>query len=358
MSGVTRKLSPAEIDATASEWILRREAGLEGTADRALSDWLAADARHAESFARHEQAWVLLNRPRAAGRAQEMAGALEGRAKRRLRRRLNITASLALMLLVAGIIWRAQPVATPTLATASSSAVVLLPQKRTLPDGSIVELKAGAEITIEYTARRRGVTLRRGEALFQVTSDASRPFVVTAAGIAVRAVGTEFLVQLGAAAVDVVVTEGQIAVEHEETEMPGIAADTGNSSNKSGSSSEFRPPLKALVDAGNRVTVDLATKTSLPQPIAITPAEVADRLAWRAPRLEFADVPLAEAIALINRHSSVRLIVDDAVLAKTPVNGIFRADNTDALIHLLEESFGVKAKRTGDTVTLRRATTP
>jgi ferric-dicitrate binding protein FerR (iron transport regulator) len=51
----------------------------------------------------------------------------------------------------------------------------------------------------------------------------------------------------------------------------------------------------------------------------------------------------------------LRLVIDDPALAKIPVNGRFRADNTETLVRLLEAGFGVRAERLGDTITLRRA---
>src|SRR5688500_14994795 len=80
------------------------------------------------------------------------------------------------------------------------------PETRTLPDGSVVELNAGAELALEFNSALRRVTLVRGEAHFQVTKNPERPFVVRAGNAEVRAVGTAFAVQLGTGLVDVLVT--------------------------------------------------------------------------------------------------------------------------------------------------------
>src|SRR5437660_1453063 len=77
--------------------------------------------------------------------------------------------------------------------TPPSSAVVLRPEKQILADGSVVELKSGAEIAVDFTGAYRRVALKRGEAHFQVAHQ-SRPFVVTAGPIEFRAVGTAFAV--------------------------------------------------------------------------------------------------------------------------------------------------------------------
>jgi ferric-dicitrate binding protein FerR (iron transport regulator) len=60
----------------------------------------------------------------------------------------------------------------------------------------------------------------------------------------------------------------------------------------------------------------------------------------------------------MNRHASgspkVLLIVDDPVLARAPITGLFRADSSEAFVRLLEASFKLKAERAGDTITLHR----
>ena len=62
----------------------------------------------------------------------------------------------------------------------------------TLVDGSEISLNTDSVVEISYSAARRAVVLRRGQALFHVAKDKSRPFVVTAGDRLVTAVGTAF----------------------------------------------------------------------------------------------------------------------------------------------------------------------
>jgi transmembrane sensor len=81
-----------------------------------------------------------------------------------------------------------------------------------------------------------------------------------------------------------------------------------------------------------------------------------DRLAWRSPRLEFSGTPLIEAVALLNRHNRVQFTIEDPVLARLRVSGIFGATNTDAFVRLLEATFNVRAERGRENeIVLRRA---
>lgn len=344
MSAPHARAPESAIDAAAADWILRRQAGLSAADEAAYTKWLASDARHVAALARLEKTWAWLNRPHREGRGEELAEALQARARRRRRvRRQGLAVAAALALVAFGALWRERM--SERTAQPRANAVIIAAQRQTLPDGTLVELKPGAEVVPDYSGPLRRVALRRGEALFHVVTDAARPFIVTAAGVEVRAVGTAFAVQLMESGVEVVVTEGRVAVEKPPAPAVVMAA---------APSAAPRAAFSTLVDAGERISLDLLPGAVAPEAVAISAEEIAERLAWRATRIEFSNTPLVEAVALLNRHSRVRLVVDDPKLAATPVNGLFRADNTEALVRLLEASFGASAERRGDTITLRR----
>jgi len=230
----------------------------------------------------------------------------------------------------------ARPVFAPTTAT------VIAPSRQTLPDGSLVELKEGAAIANAFTAERRSVTLLRGEAHFQVVKDPARPFVVTAGEVAVRAVGTAFSVQFDAIAVEVLVTEGQVAVEQSRG-VPGAGA-----------------PLDAAatVKAGKRALIRRAEGEFSPEVSTIEASVLAKRLAWRVPQLEFSRTPLPEIVALMNGNGDrLRRIVVEvpaAELAEMKLSGFLAADNVDGLVRLLEAHFSLVAVEEEQTVRLRK----
>lgn len=343
MSRRPPKLTSTQIDATAADWVLRREAGLNEREQADYSEWLAQDPQHAAAVARHDEAWSLLDRPRNQGTAHALADALARRTHRRSRLRWSAS-GLAMALLTIGLFWL-RP-GSPVGTGAAGTALVLNPTREFLPDGSRVELRSGATFSVDYDGAQRRITLRSGEALFQVVKDPQRPFIVTAAGIEVRAVGTAFLVDLGETRVDVIVTEGQVAVN------PTRAPTTPLQESAPARTEAARAPT--LVDAGRRLVVGLAPDQGTPEPVDISKSELNDRLSWRATRLEFSYTPLAEAIALMNQHSEVKMVIDDPDLATLPVNGLFRADNSETLLRLLEANFDVISSRTGNVLTLRR----
>jgi transmembrane sensor len=329
-----------DVNQAAARWIARRDAGWSETEKAEFERWRSADPRHAEALAQYDHAWNLFDRPRKTGVADDMWNELGARSRRRQRRIRMAAASAAIMIAAAVLVQTRAP--RSEVASMTTGAVVLIPEKRTLLDGSVVELKTGAAIAIDFAGTWRRVTLHHGEAHFQVASDPSRPFLVTAGGIDFRVAGTAFSVQLGTGAVELLVTEGRVAVEKP---APVFAAPKAPAS-----------PL-ALVPAGNRVLVNLTAgrEPSLTPVTAVSSAEQEERLAWRAPRLEFSGTPLAEAIALLNRYSGVQISLGDPSLSRVELSGYFRADNTEAFLRVLEATFGIKAERSGNTVILRQS---
>lgn len=114
--------------------------------------------------------------------------------------RIVLVSAAALVTLVAGIWLLHLPRGAGGAAIAPADAEVLAvtgkgeTRQIVLPDGSTLELNAGTEVRYSKTlaGRERLVSLIRGEAYFQVVTDAVRPFVVTSGGVRTKVLGTSF----------------------------------------------------------------------------------------------------------------------------------------------------------------------
>lgn len=338
-------LRSTDPDAAASAWIARRDAGLSLGEAAEFSRW-AAEPRHARALARHEQAWQLAERPRLAGVGAAVAQEVRRQTAQRQRRRqvAYVGAALALTLL-AGLTWRSEAPADRGVPPPIARSPTVHPRIEQLPDGSIAELSDAAELQADFSTALRRVTLLRGAAHFTVQKNAARPFVVSAHGVEVRAVGTAFAVEMETGAVQIVVTEGRVAVER--------AREPGKPRNSR--SVDPRPALQLA--AGQEVQVPVTDGPEAAAPPAVTTlsgAEIATRLAWRSPRLEFTATPLHEAVTLMNRYNQVQFEIADPTLARLEVSGYFRADNAEAFLRLIEHSLAVRGDRQGDRIVLRR----
>ncbi len=336
-SGATGVSSDA-IEAQAADWIARRNGGFTPAAQAEFDAWLTRDPRHAQAFATMERTWTHLNEPRHAGESDARWTEIQNLRRLRSRRRrltwsaLGMAAAIALM---ATSSFRPPTAPAPTPDSATTRPII-----RTLDDGSKVAVRPGAAIEVNFSPDFRRVRLVRGEALFSVAKDTTRPFIVQVGVIEVRAVGTEFSVGQGANAITVVVTEGRIAVARGDT-VPTTSAN------------ESAAPIFAV--AGERVVVS-EPAASNPPPAVVTPLtarQLASALAWRGQRLEFSDTPLAEALELVNRGQSVKLVLAEAALGQRTLTGVLWADDSEGLVRLLENGFNLTAEREGNVVRLR-----
>jgi transmembrane sensor len=280
----------------------------------------------------------------ALGRNADIVQRVEAKVRRRRSRRIAAaSAAIALLMVVSAVVYSSRTDPTLGHLPVTPTASVTAPRRQMLPDGSIVVLRDGARFSVRFVAAENGVRrvlLEDGEAHFMVAKNPSRPFVVSAGGIDVRAVGTAFAVELGSQQIAVLVTEGEVAVARAAPSSPvSDSVDSGI----------------VVLSAGRRLMVDRSVLAAeLPAPEEIAPHELESRLAWRAPRIHFVNTPLSEAVALFNQHSSAKLMLEPT-LAELRIGGVVRADNTDPFLRLLKREFEIEGTLNADgTIRLRR----
>ncbi|MBL9216033.1 MAG: FecR domain-containing protein [Opitutaceae bacterium] len=337
MNSSHRHVPDSQFDEQAAEWLLEREEGFASGRAAAFVEWCNADPRHAEAVARVEQTLFLLEEmPAVRGPLEQRVGrARRGPGPRHAVpvRALAWAAGLAAALVVGFAVWpRSQPGAPagePIVSNASE------PRRVALADGSVVDLNANSQVRVDFSAEERRIALGAGEAHFQVAHNASRPFIVTANGVSVRAVGTAFNVRLLGDEVDILVTEGQVAVSRARS--PAATA-----------------VLPALV-AGERAQVS-AADAAAPQVQAIPPATVYALLAWQDRMTSFTDVPLREMIVRINRCNATKLVIDDPGLGDRRIGGVIDLKQVNAFVDFLEREGDIVAERRfNGEILLRRA---
>lgn len=335
---------PDDIVAVAADWARRCADGLSRIEREEFQAWVSADPRHCRALAKANRAGVDCDWAWQIGAADEILAKLAARAKRRRRRRVMVGASAAVVLCMASLLWRANQTTAPDVASpVNSTLVVIRPAKQTLPDGSVVELKDGAQISTDFSGRWRAVSLMRGTAYFQVTKDPQRPFVVLAGGLKVQAVGTAFTMELTdrGEQLTVLVTEGRVRMDSSAPSMDSPTA-------------PLAEPLVSI-DAGNSVVLPAAAPiAALPLVRAVDEAELQEQTGWRIPKLEFTATRLREVIAQMNQHNRRQFVLGDDEVGNLRVSGVLRADKMDTLAEMLESDFGLHAERRSGEIVLRR----
>lgn len=322
----------------AAEWLVKRDRGLTPVEQDEFFAWLGADPRHGEWLALHRRV-VRDFRALAQWRPEhsdEPNPDLLARPARRAWWVVPVTLAAAAAIVVMTAWVRQGMSIEPETAPIVGAAEL---ERRILEDGSTVDLNRGAVVNIAFTPSERRVTLLRGEALFTVTKNAERPFVVRAGGIDVRAVGTAFNVRLDTAEVEVLVTEGKVQVDPpDRSEAPAT-------------SSVAPPPLVA---AGQRATVAM-NRVVPPRIEPVTPAESARLLAWQPQLLDFSSAPLERAIAEFNRRNRIQFVLADPEIGAMPIVASIRSDKVEGFAQFLASTPGVLVERRGEyEIVLRR----
>ena len=309
--------SAAAIEEAAAAWAARAARGpLTDREQAELDAWAAQDPRRAGAYARALAVNAYLDRARALGpgfrpNALPVARALQ-------RRRLLIGGGATAAATLFGAIGYGVVAQSGRIATRKGDI-----RRAPLSDGSAVTLNTDTVLRATYDRRIRKVVLLRGEALFDVAKDASRPFIVTAGAMRVRAIGTSFLVRtLSAGQVEVVVREGVVEVWR-----------TG----QEGRSVRLSAQTKVEAGEAGRLSVRPVTLASL------------DRaLAWREGFIDLDGMTLGAAVAEFARYSGRRIDLDNPALADMKVTGRFSATDPDGFANAAALSLGLKATATAD----------
>lgn len=177
----------------------------------------------------------------------------------------------------------------------------------TLTDGSEVELNLGTELVYSNYKDERRATLKKGEAFFKVSHDLAHPFVVRAGTGQIRVTGTQFNVWKYDDQVRVMLLEGSVKI----------------TSDASHSGLSLTPGMQASYNLGD----------AQPQLQAFSPHDPA--LAWRAGKLILDNLPLVDALPLINRYLSKPVMLADTGTGNIRIGGIYDIHEVTHLVSSL-----------------------
>jgi transmembrane sensor len=308
------KKTAHQIDAEAAGWAARLDRGpLESAEEQAFQAWMQADVRCAGAFGRMRALALASERARALGPDFDPAAFSPAPLMAR-RTVLKVSGAIAAsaLLALAGT-WEVLRHRGRFSTGKGETKVVAL------KDGSVVTLNTASEIRVNYSDTLRAVELVRGEALFDVARNKARPFVVAAGDTSIRVVGTSFTVRhLDATPVQVLVREGIVEV--------------------------FKPAADAVPV---RITAnDMAVAPAEGAAIAasaVPAAQVHRQLAWQNGQLAFEGETLAQAVEEFSRYSDTRIVIDDPVLAKEEIAGLFKATDPVGFAQRIAVSLNARA---------------
>lgn len=304
--------------AEAALWIVRTE-GRDRDAATAdpLDRWLETDPGNAAAYAETLTVWDELGYilPDWRRDAPPPASAVKPR------RRLVQAAVFACTILacVLGWSWLSSP---SVYRTAIGEQRVVM-----LADGTKVTLNTDTELSFARPGKERRLVMRRGEALFNVAHDPSRPFIVEVAGRYVRALGTSFVVRKDQDRVDVVLLSGRVQV--------GAIAGGG--------------------DAVQLVPGQRYRQTGTGVPVLDRPAlDVVT--AWRDGELMLDNTPLRDAVAEMNRYRTKPIVLQGAGLGSLRLDGVFRTAESEGFARTVGMIYGLNVSDRSDGLVIAERT--
>lgn len=284
----------------------------------AFEAWLAADPSHAAQWAQVSGTWEhlgdLKDEPEILA-AREALRAELAQAQRRptMRWAAGIAAIAVAGAAALGIgSWRqAQPKTASSTSPPAMAEVIATyrtpvggQQAVTLEDGSRITLSTASEVRLTEWGARRAFTVVQGEVFFEVAKNPQRPFVVSAAGRSVTALGTAFDVRVDPGQWSVSLIEGKIRVATRGTSID-------------------LTPGRELTQIGD-------------QPWTIENRDVARLATWREGHLMFDNRPLGSIVQEMNRYSTRKVQIADPALAAKPLSGRFKSGDVTGFVETLE----------------------
>lgn len=303
------------VEQAALTWALRHP--LDAAGEVELEAWLALDRRHAGALLRAQAGLSVIER----GLTDDQpAAAVAGPAP--TRRWLLAGAGGAIAATIAGVVgW---PMLMGERVATARGEIRRLP----LADGSVATIDTSSELRVVMARDSRRVTLRKGQAWFEVAKDRQRPFLVDAEIAQVRAVGTAFSVRRTDEGVQVAVTEGKVAT---------WASDASGT--------------MTILEAGQFATF----RRGAPAPVTGTaPAAIERSLAWRDGEIALENETVSSATAQFNRYNRQQLIVVDHDLADERLVGLFQIDKPEVFAATLASSLDVAVTTTPGEIRLAR----
>ena len=383
--------NPMNVNQEACEWVAKmHDADLSVEQAEQLRQWMAQSQAHKQELKRMAQRWDELNvltelavplvpEPITADKKQRSPNAALGFFNGLIQTvqytftsifngslanatgglsRTSLLTSAAVVLVLVGLVFT---LPNNSMEGSQTYITAIGEQRRiTLADNSIVQLNTNSAVVVSYTDSERGIQLQKGEAHFTVGHNPHRPFLVRAGNGIVRAVGTAFSVRLYEHSVDVIVTEGRVALNKADAlpvstqrSLQQPAQHSLQQSTPQSTQSAISEPFTniklaqntaepAYLDAGQAAIFDTTTH-SIELVQGLDRDELERKLLWRNGLIRFAGAPLEEVVAEISRYTALNIVIREPELKALRIGGLFKVGETQKMLDVLESGFGVYA---------------
>lgn len=314
---------------------------------RLLSDWMKTDPEHEECFIQYQKTWNLIEaqKTHSAINTDLEWNALQAKLKvtksetefpvkvislyqnRKaiklfLQNTWKVAAAIIILLVSSFFIYYNLSKPANIVVTAKATNIEQL-----LPDGSVVSLHAGSQITFpaKFASGTRNVQLK-GEAYFKVSHDKTKPFIVASGDARIEVLGTEFNINThtSAGTMEVVLTTGKVSVFYRKKPQDNVVLMPGDKA-------ELIPANKQILKSVNSNH---------------------NYMAWKTRVLVFDNETLAQVANTLQNVYQTPVKLADPHLSGCRVTASFKDQSLQSVLQVLKETLNIKVKENGKIIEL------
>lgn len=319
---------------TAIQWFLRMQhADVEDSERNKFENWLMENRAHQEAYSEVSKLWDRFDSPLA---LEKLAVAMDQKnffdqRERAQRFKKTIAGVLgAVAIGMAGMFsyqyWQSQPVMQ--LATQAPFGAV---ESKQLEDGTLMTMNSDTDIEVTYYRDRRLVKLKRGEAIFEVARDESRPFIVDSGYARVSVLGTRFAVNRMQKLIRISVDHGLVKVE------------------KQNEQGETTAPLVLHKGQVAEVRVDK------PSPLK-SDRQAADAFSFEKGVITFDKADIHEIAETLSRYRQIPVVAQAEASNNHQITAVIKSQSIETFLRRLPDMAPVQVKTTQEHTLITAAT--
>jgi len=303
---------PEELMAQARAWYVRLADEQAGASEwEIFTLWLEENSLHVDAYNRVELVLtdIYAAQPRTATKNNVVLLSPRPRPSKLHMRVAGIAALMiaALTLFMATNIFQTQPVYTQYATNIGGHEDIIL------KDGTKISLNTNTQIRVAMSRKTRTVTIKRGEAYFEIAPDNKRPFMVLAQGTTITDIGTAFSVYGSDQALTVSVVDGIVDMS---TDAQVVRLKQGQ---------------QAVQIRGD-------------SNIAVNVIDIENISTWRDGVLVFEDAALSSIVPELNRYFNTPITLSGDQVANLTFSGVLNINDQDTLLGSMKALMPIKTE--------------
>lgn len=316
----------------AARWFLRMRNSEPDHPDRSKFEaWLMGNPEHAREYSAISAVWADFD---STPQLQSLAQAIEHKTcevvgKRKLDKLLGKNLLTILLVFISSLfgfhMWK-DYISQPVYQVTSNTGIGEIGHQM-LTDGTQLVLNANTQIKVVYYRDKRTVEINRGEVIFDVTSDSSRPFIVDSGHARVTVLGTRFVVNRLSDLVRVSVDHGSVKVAAQDQQK------------------HIREPYLVLHD-GEVAEVNVGGA-----PYRVK-RDAVDAFTFQRGVLTFRQAHLSEIAETLSRYRTSRVTATILGQQSTRITAVVQITEMENFINVLPQIAPVRIKKMGNEIRL------